>query len=342
MSSGQYEILNTLGYANSDSMFAKALRGFDTDRNSDFIPPLRESMGYVFITRPWMNTSYNNLASYRRLMNMYAEPSENTIGNYIRMTLDPPRSTRPAYKDISLLDVFNPWIVLLTNQMQTCTGWPDRTMDYKVSEPGRLKETTSIIVGTGRQYESFTLNMEFRNIFGNVIGALFGSWLDMMGEAHSEEVTPYEEAIDQNFKDYDVGIWRIVLDEKNKFVTHLAYTVGYPTVDSNGANLNYTKEDAFQKENETYSIAFQCDGLLYQDPILPEVFNTVSGALDATFSQSTDPKYLGGVDRDYYVKVTTPAERRIFVDKRPWINTETRELEFYVPKSDYIAKFGAV
>lgn len=337
---GQFDALDNVGYSNSDSMFAKTLRGLDTDRNSDFIPPLRESMGYVFITRPWFNMSYNNMASYRRLMNAYGSGSENTIGNYLRLLMDPRRSILPINKDIGILDVYSPWMTVLTNQMQTCNGWPDRTMDFKVSEPGRLKETTSVATGTGRQYGSFTLNMEFRSMFGNIIGSIFGLWLDYMGEAHSEEVTPYADAIDQNYKDYDVGIWRIVLDERAKTVTHLAYTVGYPTVDSNGANLNYTKEDAFQTENDTYSVAFQCDGLMYNDPLLPEIFNAVNGALDATFTASTDSAYLGGVDRSYWTKLETQAERKLMVDKRPWINTETRELEFYARKSDYVKTFG--
>lgn len=334
-----YSVLDELGYANSDSQFARTLRRFDIDRRSDFNSPMRKGMGYVFITRPWLNLSYNNMASYRRLMNLY-DDNLNSIASWARLTLDPRQGLSRTNRDTTLLDVYNPWIPLLTNTMATCSGWPDKSLDFKTSDPGRLKEVSTIVTGTSRQYESFPLNMEFRNLIGSPLGLMFSGWLDYMGEAHSEDVVPYEDALVKNYKDYDVGIWRIVLDSTSRRVTDIAWTIGFPVVDANGADLNFDRSKPFQEDNQDYNVTFQCDTLYHNDPILPSLFNTVSGALDPNFAASSDPSYLGGVDRSYYVKITTMAERNLFMDLRPWINTETMELEYYVRKSEYNRVYG--
>ena len=338
--SDQYKLMGEIGYGDSDKLFAKKLRGFSTDKSSQYLPPMRVGMGYVFITRPWMNLSYNNMATYRKFMRLYSPQELNSLGNFVRLTLDPILAASSAYRDTPLLDRESPWIMLLTNAMIECNGWPDRTLDIKTSDPGRLKETYTIATGTGRQYESFPLNMTFENP-ALVMGLLFGAWLDYMGEVHSEEVMPHATALLDNYKDYDVGIWRIVTDETGKCVTSIAFTIGFPNVDANGAMLNYNKREHFNSDVGEYNISFQCDGLMQDDPILPEMFNAVNGKLDTTYIPSADPAYAGGASRTYWTKLESPNHRKAFMDVRLWINTKTNELEFYVRNADYKAVYGS-
>lgn len=316
---------------NSDDSISKILGGVMPLGRNAYIPPLKESTGYVFIGRTQFNLSYNNLQVSRDLMALYTETNHINMAHYIRCLHDPRFAKRPGNSDSKLIDPNCSWNPLLSNCISELSGWPDQIMDIWTSEPGRLKETFSIADGTHTQFGHFTLNATLKNIYGNALGLYLKSYISYIGLVHDGVVIPYGDILLRNERDYDMSIFRLVMDETNTYVVGIGYTVGFINVNPNGTRLNFNEEEATIEDSQTISIAIECDGCHIDDPILFELFNATSGMLNDTLR-------VGNLtpDSQYYVKCANHSEASIYGQKvYPWINTATAELQWWVDKEVY-------
>ena len=313
------------GLGSLSSAMTNTLKGINHRGAGNAVPINKDSDGLTFFTRPRLNLSYDNAAMVRMLMPMLTD-NKNTMQRYLRTTLDPVGEQRGV--DTPLVDPKNPFIPLLTNNLTSMSGWPDMTADTFTSEEGIYKEAYSFIDGVSKNYSTFDITANFRNLSGDPITLLFMYWIQYATNVYEGIINPYPEMIVENEIDYQTRIYRLVLDDKRTYVNKIAACgASFPMASPLGAAFNYDMQEPFNRENDQISVPFRCMGVDYQDPVVVQEFNTT-----VTYF---NPGMRDGQREQYYTKIQ-PHERPFFNYRGyPRIDIDTYELEWYVSNDVY-------
>ena len=228
----------------------------------------------MLFTRPDFNLTYDNIALCR-LMTPLLTDNEYTLQRYIRAMLDV-KGSRNGGLPTPLVNPYNPFIPLLTNNLLTVSGWPDiQPGTYNTTE-GILKESQASIDGIYRTAGVFDLSMSFRNIEGDPITAMIAIWVLYATLIQYGELNPYPENIIENRYDYNTRITHLVMDPSRRFVTKIAVGHGaFPNNVPMGANFNFSGEQTYVQSTEQININFTVNGAEYNDPILIDEFNRI-------------------------------------------------------------------
>ncbi|WP_144106606.1 hypothetical protein [Paraburkholderia sp. BCC1886] len=288
----------------------------------------KDVYGLTFFTRPNLNLSLGNLRAIR-LFNPLTNSNQNSLQRIIRCYLDP----RSAANGITSpwVDPQQAFIPILTNTLMSISGWPDITVPYTTSHEGVYKEQFSMVDGVTEIYHAYDIQANFRNMTGDPVTALFFYWAHYMSHVFRGNLVPYPENIVENEIDYQTRIYRLVLDPTKTRVQKIAACgAGFPYADPmGGVSFNYDSERPLNQSNEQISIPFQCQGAIYQDPILLYTFNQTVVAFNDTMADSQRTSL--------YTKVPMGA-LGIFNNKGyPRINPDTWELEWWVDNTTYNA-----
>lgn len=302
----------------------------------------KDQYGLTFFTRPQLNLSSNNLRKNRLFSRLLTE-TEVSIFRYIRNTLDPRLESsfgagnpELEYIQCPLVDPYQAFIPILTNNLTNISGWPDIRSDTYTSKAGPYKEEWSIVDGLSINYSAYDLTATWRNSRGDPITQLFYYWTMYASNVFEGIMEPYTDFIINNEIDYNTRIYRLVLDPSKRYVQRIGacgasfpYAVPYSNV------FDFDASKPYHEGNNEIQVPFKCMGAIYDDDILIRAFNTVVGYFNPYMK----------VGRDFFKKPDSvmkkiPIEHLKIFNNRgyPRINPDTRELEWYISEEIYNTK----
>lgn len=306
------------GFARPRSAITEIFHGIDhRDAGSSF-QKNTDHQGLTLFTRPQLNLSYDNVLADRTLIPLLtSEPK--SIYSAIRAMLDPRVGSAST-----LIDPHMAFMPILTNTLINISGFPDVTLDTYTSPEGLRKESYSMVDSLADINNTYDLTATFANVKGDPITKLFHYWTRYSSNVYTGKMVPYPEKIIENEVDYQTRIWRIILDSTKRFVKSIGCAnVCFPLAAPLGAAMNYSRETPFISENDQISIPFRCMGAEYDDPILYAEFNATVAAFNT-----------GMWDRaSNYRKLSKQEIIAYNYEGYPWINMDTLELEWWVPKT---------
>lgn len=325
-----------------------------------------EQYGLTFFTRPMLNLTYHNALADRRL-HPYLSEDRNSIKRAIRAILDP-RGNRgefsgigmdiqpgdtdtgdgPQVIDSKLIDPRCPFIPLLTNNLISLSGWPDVSVETYTSTPGLMNESWGMVDGPSKNYSSFDLTANFKNVAGDPITLFFHAWITYMTQVYAGTLVPYPDMILYNEIDYMTRIYRFTLDPTRTYVQKIFATgASFPTANPLGAAANFNSDRPISEENAQISIPFKCFGAEYNDPVTVMEFNRIVQVYDPLMItpidvidniianvQLNDVTPLG-VLQGVYEKIPPELKKQMNYRGKPRINPLTMEFELYAPVTDF-------
>ena len=301
--------------------------GINHRQTPNSVPINKDYYGLTFFTKPNLNMRTDNLRAYRLFIPLLSL-EENSMGRAIRAMLD---SDAGLYDHTTpLVDDDQAFIPILTNQLESISGWPDVTVPFFTTKAGAYGEEVSFVDGITQIHRSYDIRATFRNINGDPIMNMFLYWCYYQSMVFQGIMVPYMRYIIQNTMDYNTRIYRLVLDESRQFVQKIAACgAAFPIDTPIGNAFNFDSDGPINKGNDKISIGFHCNGAMYQDPILVYEFNqTVCGS---------NLKMAGtDQDRSGSLRKLTPLESAVFNHRGyPRIDPNTYELQWWVKLSDY-------
>lgn len=247
--------------------------------NINAVPLNSENHGLTFITRPKLNLHGSNLGSDRILSTLRTEDPRSWMFA-IRMLLDTElsRETNMAglVRNSPWLNSDLPFILPLTNQMYSISGFPDINLETETTDGGYYGEDLTFVRGGDMNYGTYDLSLTFNDIQGGFIMALFTVWVHWMRMVTRGMVVPY--MLDSYFNRlcYTCSIYRFVLDPSHRYITKWGKATGcFPTSVPIGAALNISDRDRFVDASRQFTIPFKANTVEMMDPIIFQEFNTI-------------------------------------------------------------------
>ncbi|MCK9234970.1 MAG: hypothetical protein M0R77_01075 [Gammaproteobacteria bacterium] len=264
-------VTSNTAIGNISSGAARAFFGINHRQQPGLIPMNKDQIGYTFFTRPLMNMTMENLRIDRRLsLLLTKEPT--SYSRYIRTVFD--NNLISSNVDCPLLDNYQAFIPILTNFIQSSSGWPDAVAPTYTSPEGQYKEAFSFIDGPLNLNGTYDINCTFRNILGDPITDLFYYWILYAMLVFEDRLVPYPLYWWEHEIDYMTRIYRVTLDQNKRMVRSiLSADAAFPLSSPMGQRGNFEVGQPFSRENDMINITFRTNGLTYNDPILFDEFN---------------------------------------------------------------------
>jgi hypothetical protein len=333
------DVFKTTPAGSIDTAIGGVFYGINHRQQPSAIPINKDVYGLTFFTRPQLNLSPFNIAAERKFIPLTtSEPA--SIQRIIRCYLDPRLGYNiPGASDANrklnspFVDNQNAFISVLTNHLQSCTGWPDPVVETFTSKPGAYKEVYGFTDSNIDEFSSYDITATFRNMVGDPISLLFATWLRYQANVFQGIMSPYPDFIVKNEIDYNTRIYRLVLDKNKKYVQKIACTgAAQPISVPMGSAFNFEHDKPMNISNENISINFRCFGYCYNDDIIVHEFNKTVGVFNEHMRDSYRNSNM--------VKIPSEA-LSIFNGKGyPRINQTTYELEWYVDQGLYSQLVG--
>lgn len=332
--------IGTISTAISDTF-----RGINHRQTPNSVPINRDYHGLTFFTRPRMNMTTANLQQVREFAPLL-NTNDLTIPRAIRAILDTDaaNTTLHAAHNSRLIDDYQVFIPILTNQLVSISGWPDIILPTYTSKPGTYQESFSMADGITRHYDTYDVRATFRNIAGDPITALFLYWIYYASLVFQGILVPYPDMLIQNEIDYMTRIYRLVLDPSRRFVQKIAACgAAFPIDTPIGNAFNYESDSGpINRANDSITIGFRCMGAIYQDDILVDEFNRAVVLQNNNMDNATDPNNIDAIREQYYVKLD-PLYAPVFNNMGyPRIDPDTYELQWWIDKDVYNDTVGAI
>jgi hypothetical protein len=244
------------------------------------------------------------------------------------MILDPrlePNSGGAITSD--LIDNTNPFIPFLSNRITTISGFQDLALPTYTSPAGLKRIQQSRPDGTTDVFDSFDIDTTFANMAEEPFTTLFHVWTRYMSLVNEGILDPYIDCIIARVFDFNTRIYRVVLDEKKRYVKKIAATgacfpISYPM----GKSFDMSKNQALHDQTKEVNVRFKCDGMMYNDPILVEDFNRVVEAF------SPEMRAIRHSRSSNMMKVPMDMHTVVKYRALPRIDPLTYEFEWWVSK----------
>lgn len=314
------------GHGSVSSSLAHNYYGYNKFSNrAAFLPINRDVMGYTFFTRPILNLSYDNLLRKEKLLSL-ATNNPDTIPGAIRSMFDALGTVRDK-RYSRLFDNNQAFVPILGNTLESLTGFPDIVVDLFTAAPGARKETWQMVDGQSEFHEAYQLSSSFSNISGDPITMILDLLQTYSSAVYLGEMVPYWDAIVNNYIDYTMRIYRIVLDQTCRFVTKIG--APYSAICNTnpiGSAFDYstTKDTPLIKANNQINCSWSCVGFRYNTMSLIQDFNTCV--------EMFNPQMKKENRNSFYRKLTPTEYQRYNFAGYPRINIDTNEFEWWVPK----------
>lgn len=326
------EVLMSNGFSQFENALSSSLYGIDILSSPSPAQITNEHNGLVFFTRPMLNLSYYNLTVDRTFAPMMSSNTR-TVAAYVRAMLDPiGNSTFTS----PLVDSYNPFIPLLSNTIQSISGWRDPIVDTYQSQAGLKKEQWAIVDSSNKVYSTYELSATFRNVRSNFLYYLFHVWQTYMSLVYEGEIRPHTPFITSNTIDYQTRIYRLILNPARTHVEEIvSCNAGFPLTNPLGTRGNYNQEQPVNKEVDIVNQTFLVQGANYFDPYQKYEFNRTVGALNPVFANEKT--------RVQAYRRLWPKEYKLFTYRAlPFINTQTSRLEWWVSNNMHYSILGKV
>jgi len=327
------EYLSSLLYSSTGSSkhssLIRQISGFDFIGNSIYMPSI-DNAGITFFTRPRLNLSTSSVRSDRILAFLDTlEP--NNVSFAIRCLLDTELCNRinvqSAIEKSPLINSYNPFIPILTNNLINISGWPDLVLETEITEGGYHSENIGYPKGSDDLNKTYNLTATFSDIQGSFILFLFLMWYRYLFLASKGIVSQYPQDIENRRLGFTSSIYRFVLDTSKKFITKWAKATGtFITNVPIGSYFNYDKTKQITTEGANLSVSFFVSGKIeYMDGIILQEFNKLVR------------RFCKGItDNSMYITAKTEEEILNFNHQcLPYINTldGSNELQWKYPSS---------
>lgn len=263
------------GHGHQNAQLAQIFSKLDRFERS-LAPKNIEQTGYTFITRPRLNLSDANLAADRRFAALRTDRVED-VAFGIRCLLD----TKFCQDHISeamacpLIDVRNPFAVLLCNSLTSINGYQDPILATETTDGGYFQESQSYAIGGDRMARGYDFTLNFRDYPGSPVAATFDYWYQYMMNLGDGSMIQYADAIDANRLDYTVSIYRFIVDRTRKVITKWSKATGcFPTNTPSGVPFNKNQGESIVSANDNFGINFKVNHIGYtNDPLIIQEFN---------------------------------------------------------------------
>lgn len=323
------------------------LYGFNHRQVAAAVPMNKDQYGLTFFVRPQLNMKSGNIRANRRMYPLLtANPT--SLQRFVRCTLDPRIMIGTEGQQglaCPLVDNDQAFIPILTNNLNSLSGWPDLVSPTFTSKPGVYNEAYSQVDGISRNFESFDIDATFRNTKGDPIVFMFYIWLHYQSSVFEGNLVPYIDYLLENIIDYNTRIYRLVLDETRQFVKKIAATgAAFPISVPIGSFMDFSNEKPFNDQNKDITIRFRCMGAEYLDDILIKEFNDTVAIFNPAMAKVWDVKRSGVAMNRAGSLVQVPPETLPYFNHRgyPWINPDNYRLEWWIPYKVYEAKSRSV
>lgn len=329
------DLFSSTGIGSLDKAIGLNLSGIGFQQAPTLVPRNKEQPGYVFFTRPQLNMQSDNIRNMRQFYNLLSS-NELSQERWIRCILDPRLGAGYRYAGNEapiitspLCDNENCFIPLLTNNIQTLTGWPEETMTFQKSKEDVYRGTRTQPNGVTFHSGSYTLSATFRNTYADPLIKLIHYWMTYMSATTTTGLLrPYADFEAMDYLDACTRIYRIVLDPQRERVTKIyACGAAMPASNAVSASADYNRQTPIADVNKDLTISFECDGMYVLDPILFYTFNSVVAA----FCPAMHDAYREG----NMVKLDK-IEQNFFRSRTyPRIDPQTSAFEVWVSREDY-------
>lgn len=317
-----------------DKAIGNNLFGINHRQTPGAVPSNKDTYGLTFFTRPQLNMQPDNIRNVR-IMSALMTNNNLSIQNFVKCTLDPRLIHGYEFQEIKapvikcpMVDNENAFIPILTNNLNTISGWPDVVAPTFTSKPGLYNEAFSMVDGITRNYETYDVDASFRNTKGDPILYMFYIWLHYSSFVFEGKLVPYLDMITENEIDYNTRIYRLVLDKYKDKVTKIAATgAAFPISIPTGSFFDFNNEKPYNDQNKDITIRFRCMGVDYQDDILVQEFNDTVAIFNPTMSDGDREKYMYQVEKS----LLTLFNNRGY----PRIDPQTMELQWWISRDLY-------
>jgi hypothetical protein len=318
---------------NPSTAVTETLYGINHRSLNNSIPINKDYYGLAFFTKPDLRFTTDNLLKLRKFTPMLTS-RETSLPRAIRAMLDFRHNTHneDSY-NCSLIDPKQIFIPLLTNQCVSMSGWPDIEAPTFKSDAGVYGEEWSFVDGITELYRTWDTTINFRNIPGDPITALFWYWVSYASAVFEGTLTPYADNIAENVIDYQTRIYRVVLDSSKRFVQKIACTgAAFPIGVPLGMSFNFETDTPINRLDQI-PISFRCIGAEYLDDMIIHDFN--AAVVIGNQDMADDQRQNAGL-------VKVPYEFIYLFNHLgyPRINIQTFELEWWVYNNTYLEMTG--
>lgn len=266
------QLMSSLPIGSVTKALGLNLRGINYHQTGNVLPRAKDSYGYTFFTRPQLNLTTLNVSNYRGFYNLLTS-NPVSYQRYTRLMLDP-RLTIVNKMSCPFVDPYNAFIPILTNNIVSVSGWPDLTVPTYTSESGLYGEEHTFVDGVTNHFESFDVDITFKNTRGNPLLYFFYTWIKYESLVFEGILNPYLDMITENEIDYNTRIYRIVLDPTKRFVTYIGSTgASFPINVPTGSLFDYNIDTPLNTKNSEISIRFRSMGFIAFEDYLKLAFN---------------------------------------------------------------------
>lgn len=336
------DVMKTTSIGDISRAMGSVFYGINHRQQPSPIPINRDMYGLTFFTRPQLNLSTQNIRAERSLIPLLTN-EEASIQRMIRCYLDPRLNAVAEGLQCPFVDHQCAFIPLLTNHLQTCSGWGDPSLDTFTSKPGSHKEVFGMVDSTLDLFGAFDLNLAFRNMQSDPITEMFRVWITYEASVFKGIMVPYPDLMIKNEIDYMTRVYRLVLDKNRNTVQKIGCIgAGFPVTTPLGAAFNYDADKPLNASNDQLNITLRSFGQQYQDPILIYEFNKVVSIFNPSMRAEYFERTLSGkYANDMMPRI--PAEALSVFNNAgyPRIDPNTYELQWHVPKAQYEAVMAA-
>lgn len=317
-----------------DKAIGNNLYGINYQQTPGVVPSNKDTYGLTFFVRPQLNMQPDNIRNVRQLSPLLTD-SPLSIQNMVKCTLDPRLMYGYDFQGVKvpaikcpMVDNLNPFIPILTNNLNTISGWPDVIAPTFTSKPGLYNEGFAMVDGITRNYEVYDIEASFRNTKGDPILYMFYIWLHYSSFVFEGKLVPYLDFITENEIDYNTRIYRLVLDKQKEKVTKIAATgAAFPITIPTGSFFDFSNEKPYNDQNRDITIRFKCMGADFQDDILVKEFNDTVAIFNPAMADN---------QRERLMTLVQKALRPLFNNRGyPRINPKTMDFEVWVPNDLY-------
>lgn len=342
------DVFQNLPIGSVEKSIGNNLYGFNHRQIPGMVPMNKDVYGMTFFTRPQLNMTAGNLRNVRMFYPLMTQ-SPISLQRFVRCSLDPrvmegnegPNGISGKGLECPMVDNRQAFIPVLTNNLKSLSGWPDISAPTFSSKAGVYGEVYSHVDGITRNFESFDIDCSFRNTKGDPILYMFYTWVHYQSMVYEGLFIPYIDYILENELDYTGRIYRLILDETRRYVKKIYATgASFPISVPMGSFGDFSSEQPYNDQNKDITIRFRSLGAQYLDDILVKefndtvvIFNQEMKAVQTIRRVPNDVTIAGNV-------VKVPYGLLVYFNHRgyPWIDPNTYELEWWIPKTYYSTK----
>lgn len=308
-------------------------------------PKSNDNHGYVFLTRPQINLSSDNILRYRPFLPLMSD-SKSSLATWIRATLDPrwarfgdeahllnnpdPTAPVPIEKGpfSNQVDTKSPFINIVSNNIVQVSGFPDIQMPTFTSDPNRVGGVFQMIDGVENLYQPIDITLTIRDVVGDPVLNLFRVLSLYPARVYSNQMMRYSDFITDDTLDYNVRLFRLIMGGDGETVRHIGATLpGFSQSVAIGHIFDYDMQNPYREE-QLVNLRLMFAGVEYDDPVLIDDFNRT---VETTNMDMRDNKRSTRMSQIPRVDLELFSYERVY----PHINIQNYKLEWWTDKDTF-------